>query len=457
MVTTQRAQKNVPILEALTAFLSNICRANTVYVAYSGGVDSHVLLHALAGLRDPYRFNLHAVHVHHGLLPHADQWAKHCEKIGTENKIAYTNISVTVRLEKGDSIEEAARTARYQALANLLNIGDLLFVAHHQDDQAETCLLQCLRGSGPRGLASMPTQIPFAKGLLIRPFLNTSRQMILNYARQHQLTWVEDESNHDIRFSRNFLRYRVMPLLKERWPSAGHSLMQVASHAAEAETLLQTLAEIDFKQAYQNVTNTLSIDYLRSLPFIRQKNLLRYWFYQKKMRMPSTQQLEQIIPSVIDAKQDATPCLRWKNTEVHRYQNQLYLNTISPTINSSLIIPWPDYRTPLMLPNALGTLTAEIKTGEGIDPEKMQHITVRFRQGGETCKLPYRTVTHSLKKLFQAWKIPTWQRAHFPLVYIEEQLANIPNYIVCRNFLLTDKKKAGVTIHYHQPNQDNID
>jgi len=445
---------NSIIIQTLTAFLPDISNANKIYIAYSGGVDSHVLLHALTTLRNQHPFNLHAIHIHHGLLPQANEWAQHGEKICAENKIAYTSISVTVQLEKGCSLEEAARTARYQALANLLNEDDLLFVAHHQDDQAETCLLHCLRGSGPRGLAAMPMKASFSKGFLIRPFLAISRQVILNYAHQHQLCWIEDESNHDTRFSRNFLRYRVIPLLKERWPAVGHSLMQVASHAAEAEVLLQTLAEIDFKQTYQSTTNTLSIDQLNQLSFIRQKNLLRYWFYKKKMRMPSTQQLEQIILSVIHAKQDATPHLHWKNNEIRRYQNQLYLNTTLTPINPTVIIPWLDYRTPLVLPNSLGMLTTEIKIGEGINPEKIQSMTIRFRQGGETCKLPYRTTTHSLKKLFQAWKMPTWQRAYFPLIYIEEQLAAIPNYTVCRDFLLTDKKKAGITICYHRPHQD---
>lgn len=425
------------ITTTITQTLASLPATSHIWVAYSGGIDSQVLLHAIAQARQDFpRLSISAVHINHGLMADADQWEKHCQTTCRQLKINYLLKKITVPHIKGESPEETARKARYAAFTTILKKHDYLFTAHHQDDQAETYLLQLLRGAGAKGLASMPVQIPFAKGLLCRPFLSISRAQIVDYAQQQQLTWVEDQSNHDTKFMRNFLRHEIMPLLQKKFPNAIHTIARSAEHNATTEQLLQEYAAQDLEQLdiekYDGLYFYLDIEELKKLTVPRQMNLLRYWIHQQKFLMPSTIKLQHIINDVINSSEDAQPLVSWENAEVRRYKNRLCLMRPLPPLDQQPIT-W-HIANKLTLPNNLGTLSARKTKGVGLYLGNKKTITVKFRHGGEKCKLIGRKGTKELKKLFQEWDIPTWLRDRIPLIFIGKELAAIANYAICEPF-----------------------
>jgi len=218
---------------------------SAVYVAYSGGLDSHVLLHALSGLASDYPFSLKAIHIDHSLQLQSPAWADHCQQVCDGMSVPLTIRTLSIDQKKGESLEAVARDARYAALAECLPEGGLCMTAQHRNDQTETLLLQLLRGAGVHGLAAMPASKNFSTGRLLRPLLHFSREDLLDYANRHRLVWIEDPSNQDNRFDRNFLRNEVLPVLRERWPGMDKSLSRSARHAASAATMLDDIASSD--------------------------------------------------------------------------------------------------------------------------------------------------------------------------------------------------------------------
>lgn len=416
---------SVTVLDACQSFLNTLLSADQVWIAYSGGVDSCVLLHALADIRQSHpSLKLNAIHIHHGLLDMADQWSLHCESICRNFNISYQCHRIQVNYSTGDSLEEKARQARYDVFRDIIDTNDVLLTAHHADDQAETCLLQFLRGSGPKGLAAMPKVIPFSKGQLIRPLLTVPREFILAYANQHQLKWIEDTSNQNEQFTRNFLRHRIIPLLKTKWPQLHHTISRTAQHCAEADLMLQQIATDDLTGIHNPQNNTLAIHPLIRLPKPRQKNAIRLWLQRSGHILPSTLKLEQIFDTVIQARCDASPCLKWENTEIRRYKNHLYV--IKPLIpfDQAIQLHW-NINQSLQLPANMGILSIETLKTMGITlPENISSYTVRFRQGGETYRDTKKRGCHTreLKKLFQEWAIPPWERRRIPLLYADDQL-----------------------------------
>ncbi|NNF95554.1 MAG: tRNA lysidine(34) synthetase TilS, partial [Halobacteria archaeon] len=305
--------------------------AQRYWVAYSGGCDSTVLLHALATLRDQLPVELHALHVNHNLHAAAPTWAAHCRAVCEALAIPLYEVNVDARAAKGESPEAAARAARYRIFTEVLKTGDGLLLAHHRDDQAETLLLQLLRGSGPRGLAGMPAHRPQGAGWLGRPLLHFSRQDLCRYAEAEKLQWIDDPSNFDTDFDRNFLRQRVVPLLQERWPAAATTLARAADHQAEAAELLHQLAEEDWRLTAGPQADTLRIECLLQLTPERQRNVLRYWIDAvNALPLPDRQRLRRILTEVIPAAADAEPCIRWPGGQVRRYAGLLYLLASEP-------------------------------------------------------------------------------------------------------------------------------
>ncbi len=294
---------------------------STYWVAYSGGVDSHILLHVLVQLRQYYPFNLRAVHIHHGLNPNACDWQSHCESICRDLNVEL----MTHRLDLSSSqenIEARARDLRYQFFASLLQPGDCLLTGHHQDDQAETVLLQLLRGAGPKGLSAMPASSILGKGCLLRPFLNISRDELLSYAREHQLNWIDDDSNHNTRFSRNFFRQEIMPLLKQRWPSAAETITRSAKHCAETERLLEEFISLLFNVCLLE-NNALSLIELQKLTPLQQKHVFRQWLFHCGFASPNERKLENCLRVFLTAAQDKHPMVTWGNVIVRRYKKEL--------------------------------------------------------------------------------------------------------------------------------------
>ena len=422
----------------LLPFFNNI-NTQHLWLGYSGGLDSHVLLHALVELITTQQFNialtqLHAIHINHGWSQHASAWDQHCRQVCYDLNVDYRSLTINAKAENGESPEAYAREARYAALTNFINEYDLLLTAHQQDDQAETLLVQLLRGSGIKGLASMPQLTPFAKGWHLRPLLAVTRDDLLAYAKQQQLKWIEDESNANTRYTRNFLRHTILPALKQRWPQVNATLARVAEHCAEAAALLDELAQEDLAKIRGTQPNTLSCSALLQLSESRQKNILRYWFTQLNCEIPSTAQLQHILQDVLNSKEDACPKVVWQHKALRRYQDNLYLTDNIDLHNPDVMYEW-DLKTPLFIP-PIGTLTAILKPAQGIraDIHQLGKLTIRFRQDGERCHPIGRQGSHPLKKLFQEWQVPPWQRDQIPLLYCDDQLAAVIGYCICEPF-----------------------
>jgi tRNA(Ile)-lysidine synthase len=415
-------------------------RAGTTryWVAYSGGLDSHVLLHALHGLIAAHpELTLGAVHVHHGLRPAADQWAAHCMAVCAALGVSCQVLHVQARPAAGESPEDAARRARYQALQGVMGAGDCLLTAHHQDDQAETLLLQLLRGSGVAGLAGMPACAPFGAGLLARPLLSCSRAELHDYAEAHGLKWVEDDSNAETGYDRNYLRHEILPRLSARWPATAAALTRSAGHCAAATDLLQVLATQDLAGLRGAEPGTLRIDRLQALDAARQDNALRAWLRALDLPTPSTAHLRQVRGALLTAAQDAMPCVRWPGAELRRYRGLLHAMTPLPAHDAGQVLAW-DMQQPLALPGNAGCLQVALSTGHGLDAAlRGQRISVRFRRGGEICKPVGRGHHHDLRKLFQEAGVPPWRRERIPLLYVDGSLAAVVGFWVCEPYQAT--------------------
>jgi len=419
-------------------------------VAYSGGCDSHVLLHALASLRERLEVPLDAIHVNHGLSPQADAWSEHCRRTCESLDVPLIEVKVHAHPGLGESPEAAAREARYAAWRDLLETGDGLLLAHHQNDQAETLLLQLLRGSGVKGLSAMAVCSEFAAGWLGRPLLDYSREALCRYAEQQGLHWIEDPSNFDTDLDRNYLRHKLVPLLRERWPSANLTLSRAARHQAEAAMLLAELGEQDYRHCRSETDDSLSVARLLTLNPARQRNLLRYWLADRLgLPLPDSKHLKRIVDEVLYASPDANPLVSWAGVEVRRYGGFLYAMTTRPTPGQPVPLDWDPLQQPeLHLPGQI--LRAEPRQGAGLSLAQIrQHgLRVGFRQGGEQCRPLGRGHRHELKKLMQEWRIPPWQRQQVPLLLIEGEIAQVVDYCLCESYA-AQADEAGIVITKH--------
>ncbi len=427
--------------QSLFTLLPQSSTIRRYWIAYSGGLDSHVLLSAMAALKGMMAgVEVRAVHVNHSLSSQAKEWALHCQNVCEELQISCQQLVVDAHPEKGESPEAAARNARYQVIAQCIEEGDCLLTAHHQDDQAETLLLQLLRGSGMQGLAAMPVQTSFSQGQLARPLLSFSRQQLREYAEQHQLNWIEDPSNAETDFDRNYLRHEIMPLLQIRWPSASKVISRSAGHHAESSKLLNVLAEQDYRAATGHQQGTLSISFIKQLDVARQRLLLRYWISQLKLPMPASIHIEHILHDAVNSAPDAVPCISWPGGEVRRYQGDLYAMLPLERFDASLEMLW-HLDSPLKLPQNSGYLIAKRVQGKGLDCDITQ-VTVRFRQGGESCRPAGSNCSKSLKKLFQEKNIQPWLRDRVPLLYVENQLAVVVGICICEPYRAKENREG---------------
>jgi tRNA(Ile)-lysidine synthase len=403
-------------------------------VAYSGGLDSHCLLHLLSVCREQLAVPVEAVHVHHGLQRDADRWVAHCQQVCQQLDVPLTVLHVEAQAAKGESPEAAARKARYAALQKVIREGDVLLTAQHHDDQAETLLLQLFRGSGSRGQAAMPKQRAFAGGEHWRPLLDVSRDELRQYAEQQRLNWVEDPSNQDTCFDRNYLRHEVMPTLLRRWPAIVETLGRVASQQAENETLLEVLADQDM-QGLLAADRSLSLVGLSGLDEARQRNVLRLWLREQGLALPSRGKLSQVQRDMLGAGEDRNPHLEWPGVELRRYRGRLYAMSPLRAVDENWCREW-DLQERVDLPWS-GQLLSRRGIGEGLrtDLGESGHlIQLRLRHGGERCRPAGRGQHHSLKNLFQEAGIPPWQRQRTPLLFVGEELAAVPGLCVCEPF-----------------------
>jgi len=432
----------------LSQFLAKHLPKATVWIAYSGGIDSHVLLHAMVHLQkdNPLPFQLKAVHINHGISPYAQDWTRHCEAVCQQLTISLETYSIKLdKLKK--NLEAEARKARYSTFKTLLKEGDYLLTAHHLDDQAETLLLHLFRGAGVKGLAAMPEVKPFAHGFLARPILSITRTEIFDYATTHQLQWINDESNSDTTFSRNLLREKVIPLLQTRWPQVNQGIVKTAGLMRTEQQLLDEVAEEDLHKVLSTNLSSLSVSLLQMLSRVRLQNLLRYWVAKQGFLMPSKQKLDILINEVILAAKDAKACIHWDNVEIRKWRDTLSLSVKTEEPKTDVVILWEDLNKKIKLPGDLGYLFAKKSAETGVLIQSGDKVEVRFRQAGERCKLPGYAGHKTLKKLMQEWSIPYWQRNQIPLVYINDQLAVIVGYAICEGFCI---EKTGYFIQLSQ-------
>jgi len=439
-------------VETFAPILARQPPAPHYWIAYSGGLDSHVLLHLCAELKAKYpNFHFFAVHVHHGLQAAADEWAEFCEASCRMLEIPFRLLRVNATAKPGESPEEAARNARYDALHALLSEGEVLLTAQHRDDQAETLLLQLLRGAGIAGLAAMPERATFGRGFLLRLLLSFSRRQLREYAQAHGLTWIEDPSNRDLSYDRNFVRHEIIPLLEERWPATKDALARTAQHCAEAHVLLCSLAEDLLKSIIHPQRNTLLLDRLRACSEPDRRLILREWLRSRGFRMPSTRVIDRVLNETLNARPDRNPAIRWSEGEIRRYRGELFLMPTAPPFHPNDIIPWDGIAT-LHLPDENGELSANLEKRAGISAVAWQsgNITVRYRQGGESLRLPGREGSHDLKKLFQEAGIPPWIRERTPLIYIGDELAAVAGWWVSDAYA-GQPNDSNIVIRWHAP------
>lgn len=400
-------------------WLKDFSQYNRLYVGYSGGLDSTVLLHLLASQTELLP-TIIAVHVNHGLSINADQWQHHCEKFCASNQIPC--ISRQVSIVPDANIEARAREARYKVFDFLLGENDCLLLAHHQNDQAETVLLQLFRGAGIDGLAAMPVIKTITQSYLARPLLNYSRQQLVDYASIHNLYWIDDESNINNSFSRNFLRNEIIPLLENRWPGVVANLARTALHCQQSQDLLEQLANIDQPQGF---TQQLDLKSLQNLGFSRIQNILRIWLKKNNVRMPGTVIFNRIFNEVIVADADAEPEVAWSNYRIRRYQHVLHLSI--GQLEKPVNMQWNKFPNNLYLGDN-GHFLQAMPSEKGVRILPTSKIDVCYRQGGE--EIVWHGQTKSLKKLFQEWRIPVWQRDCIPLIYVDGELAVITSYAI---------------------------
>lgn len=436
------SSKNNPF-DAVVAALPGAARS--YIVAYSGGVDSHVLLQLLAGRRDALRAPLMAVHVDHGIQAQSGEWRAHCERVCHQLDVPFHALQTNGVAAPGESPEAAARHARYRVLEDWLPDGAVLLTAQHRDDQAETLLLQLFRGAGPRGLSAMPASMALGGGRLLRPFLDLTRADILGWAQTHELDWIEDPSNADTRYDRNLLRHELLPQLQQRWPGLPTVLARAAAHQSEQAGLADALAGVDFLACCSTDHERLLQSGLKSLMPARQRNLLRYWIRQRGFVMPSQAVLERIREEMLFSRDDAQPLVHWGRAELRRYRGELYLMQALPAQDSAECIPW-DLRNRPELGTASGVLFARPVTGQGLHlPDSFARVDVRFRRGGESLRLPGASHHRTLKNLLQEHGVPDWERERLPLLYAGDTLVAVPGIAVCEGFQ-AQAGQAGFTL-----------
>lgn len=405
------------------------CSDRPIWVAYSGGVDSHVLLHLLATAKQNLfpALPLHAIHIDHGLNQKSHDWSEHCQQEAEALSVDYHSLKVKVTGVAEHGLEAAARQARYQALVDYLPDNAVLLTAQHQSDQTETLLLQLLRGAGPKGLAGMKCHSRYQTLSIYRPFLSVSKKDILSYAQQHGLNWIEDPSNSETEINRNYLRHKVWPIVEHRWPSAEQTISRSAEHCGQADELLSDLARIDLASldAVMEI-GCLSIPALLALSDARRRNVLRYFIQQLGLTFPSSQVLERVFDELCVAKEDRNPIVAWSGGELRRYRNKLFgLKPIIEHDQRQVLVC--DSQKELILSS--GQVIQWQQTDKDGIPAHLfsRNLTLRFRQGGERIQL---TGDHhsSLKHLFQQWAIPPWLRNRIPLIFNGDELVAVVGY-----------------------------
>jgi len=423
-------------------------RPDHYWIAFSGGLDSSVLLHALAGLRDRLAAPLSAIHIDHRLQARSAEWAVHCRRQCAALGIPLSDIVVDAAPRPGESPEAAARGARYQAIAAALGPRAMLLTAHHRDDQAETLLLQLLRGAGVDGLAAMPLVRAWHDGWHARPLLDLPRAALRAWAVAARLHWIEDPSNAESLADRNYLRHQVIPALRARWPAAAANIAHSAALCGEAADLLLQQTRRDLAATLSVDGRYLRIDLLRRFSPAAARNLVRLWLRTRGVPPLPRRRLHGAIDQLCNARPDAAVCISWSGGELRRFRDQAWLVSGGPGEPPTGLIEWQGEQ--LALGAGLGVLRRRLMPG-GIDTRRWQQgrVQIGFRNAGLRCQPVGRAGSRTFKKIAQQFAIPPWLRDRMPLIYIDGELAAIPNACVCEPYAAAQGQSGWVVEWIH--------
>ncbi|HEY9380855.1 MAG TPA: tRNA lysidine(34) synthetase TilS [Burkholderiales bacterium] len=448
-MASSRKSRSSEVVACVDAVLAaHVPAGARLTLGFSGGIDSMVLLDVLATLATQHSFQLSCLHVHHGLSPHADRWADFAQRVARQYGIDCAVRKVRLDTHSGLGLEGAARAARYATFDDC--DGDFVVFAHQQDDQAETLLLQLVRGAGVAGLAAMPVVRRLnearAHPHLLRPMLNVSRADIEAYARANALQWVEDESNSDVSLARNFMRHRIMPLLNVLNSAAMPNIARAAAHLGDAVELLDVVARDDLAAASEGERIDLAV--LRGIGDVRARNVLRLWLAQHGVAAPDTAELQEALRQLYAARVDAAPLADFGAYALRRFRDRAYLVAQMAALPRDYVVRWNGEMT-WTLPELGGRLRFEPTQGEGIVASALRPAAtlVRLRQGGERFQPDARRPRRSLKNLLQEHAVAPWQRDRLPLLYCDDRLAFVPGIGVAAA-LQAATGQAGVLIHW---------
>lgn len=391
------------------------------WVGFSGGLDSTVLLHALAQLRLPVQ--LRALHINHQISPNANRWQSQCADFCAQVSIPFYAEKVSV-VNTGKGIEDAARAARYSVFEKNIARDNYLLTAHHANDQAETLLLRLMRGTGPRGLAAMAAVRALGEGWLARPLLYFTRAELAAYALTHQLTWVDDESNLDDDYDRNFLRNQVMPLLHSRWPEFKRKWQQTAELCAQQEGVMEEIAREDLLRSaplVERIGQSIELNVLVGLSPARKQNLLRYWLRLNNHTTPEQLHWHQIEQQIFAGRDDAQPRVAWGNVALQTYRERLY----------ALPLQMPELELRMQLSDAQERPRLKVD---------LPDLRIGYRSGGERCKPVGRGHSQTLKKLLQEYQLEPWLRDRVPLVFSGDKLVAVGDLWVCADFVAAENE-----------------
>ncbi|MFT7470701.1 MAG: tRNA(Ile)-lysidine synthase [Kiritimatiellia bacterium] len=437
--------------DKLEAALAELASTHKFLIGLSGGLDSVVLLHAMAKLRDQSgeNFQLRALHINHQLQDEARSWEMHCLDLCAKLNVEFTSTKVEISASSG--LENAAREARYREFEAALLIDEELLLAHHRDDQMETLLLRLIRGSGSRGLSGIPRSRALGANRLLRPLLDIDREALQSYAESEQLIWVEDHSNKDEGFDRNYCRHSLLPLIEARWPEYRQSWSKSAVLASESEALLQELAAIDLVQIAAESKSIVSREKLLALAEPRRRNVLRHWLASLGAKQLGWNQLQQLSNEVL---QGPSGQFIAEGFQVFCFRESVYVldsAELERDLESIDLDAMPELPVAgeVMLPGN-GQLRVRAKQGEGICADKLSNLSIRYRRGGETCRLAGRP-SKTLKKILSESEVPPWLRSRIPLLYDGDDLSYIPGVGVSEE-LAAKGRQPGCIIEWESPN-----
>lgn len=416
------------------------------WVALSGGLDSVVLLHRLVALRElNLTPELQVVHINHQLQDSANDWQQHCERLCAALDVPVTVHRVHVKPDSGRGLEAAARDARYRVFEDCVGEGEVLLLAHHLDDQVETFFLRMLRGAGTLGLSGMPRQRALGRGMLCRPLLQHTRAELEMYASAQGLGWVEDTSNQDLTFDRNYLRNAVLPMLEQRWPGYRKSVVGAATAAADAESLL----EAQYSSQLEDVTSTrwgescIDIHAVLAQPAAGACALLRFWLRRQGQTPCGRRSLQEFVEQLRHMESDSAPLLQAPGYCLQRYRDHVYLRS-TPDQDADPVA-WRGRIEPgetVVLPDGSALHMVAATGSEGLVVPADGGWSLRLREGGERCRPVGRGHSQTLKKLLQDYGMPPWQRAGVPLLFAGEEIAAVSDLWVCEGHLASSGERG---------------